>query len=113
MIARVGTFFAPDLESVLVTGLGHTPYSGLDGLRATWLDWLAPWATYRTEIDDCIDAGDRVVVMAHDFARRTTSDAEVDFFGAAVWTVHGSRIARIEFNPNRPQAMKELGLAGT
>jgi hypothetical protein len=43
---------------------------GLDGLRAGWLDWLAPWASYRAEIEEVIDLGDRVVAVLCDYGRR-------------------------------------------
>src|SRR6266566_852285 len=52
-------------------------YSGLDGLRAMFLDWLAPWAAYRTEIQEAIDCGDRVVVLANTFGRLEGSAQEV------------------------------------
>jgi hypothetical protein len=38
-------------------GSPATTYVGLDGFRATWRDWLAPWASYRTEIEELIDVG--------------------------------------------------------
>jgi hypothetical protein len=42
--------FHPDFETV-APGVPGTekPYTGLDGLRAAWLEWVAPWASYRTE----------------------------------------------------------------
>jgi hypothetical protein len=30
-------------------------YAGLEGFRQNWLDWLEPWATYRSTIDEAID----------------------------------------------------------
>jgi hypothetical protein len=35
-----------------------------------WLDWLAPWESYRAEIAEVIDAGDQVLVIADDYRRR-------------------------------------------
>jgi hypothetical protein len=49
-------------------GAEPTTAPGLDGLRAEWLDWLAPWASYRTEIEEMIDLGDRVVAVLCDYA---------------------------------------------
>ncbi len=46
---------------------------GLDGMRAGWLDWLAPWVQYRTEVEDVLDAGDRAHVITRDFGRREGS----------------------------------------
>ena len=33
-------------------------YTGMVGLRALWLGWLATWATYRSEVKQAIDLGD-------------------------------------------------------
>jgi ketosteroid isomerase-like protein len=71
-------FYAPDFEASFVRAdVGRARYVGLDGLRAAWLDWLAPWVSYRTEIEDLIDAGEgRVVVLTHDYARPEGVGAE-------------------------------------
>jgi ketosteroid isomerase-like protein len=79
--------------------LSDEPRPGVEGLRQGWLDWLAPWESYRAEIKELIDAGDRVLVLSRDFGRRPGMDLEVHFDGYAVWTVRDARIARIEFFP--------------
>jgi ketosteroid isomerase-like protein len=70
---------------------------GLHGLRAGWLDWLAPWASYRTEIEEMIDLGDRVVSVICDYGRREPDAPEVALKSAVVWTVRDGRIERAEF----------------
>src|SRR5207248_2197676 len=42
---------------------GSKEYVGLDGFRALWLDWLAPWAEYRTAIEEAIDCGEHVLLL--------------------------------------------------
>jgi ketosteroid isomerase-like protein len=88
-----------------------TTYTGLDGLRTGWLDWVAPWATYRTEIKEVIDAGERVLVLTHDFGRREGSTEEVRLIGAAVWTIRDRKIVRAEFYTDRAEAFAAVGLA--
>ncbi|HEX3433533.1 MAG TPA: nuclear transport factor 2 family protein [Solirubrobacteraceae bacterium] len=85
-------------------------YPGLDGLRAGWLAWLAPWATYRAEIIEAIDCGDRVLLLVHDFGRREGSAEEIRGNNAAVWTVREGKIARAEFHTGRDEALKAVGL---
>ena len=67
----VAPFFHPNFECV-PPGVPGTEraYTGLDGLRAAWLGWMEPWLTYRTEIKQALDAGDRVLVLVHDYGRR-------------------------------------------
>jgi ketosteroid isomerase-like protein len=105
-------FFTPDFKCVFVReDVGRTEYSGLDGLRKAWLDWLEPWDSYSPGVEDVIDAGhERVVVLTRDHARPRGSGAEVSFEGAPVWTLRGGKVARIEFYWNRDDGLKAAGL---
>jgi ketosteroid isomerase-like protein len=93
------------------SGLDQFDVVGLAGLQAAWAEWLAPWETYRTEIEDVIDAGDDVVVLTRDFGRRRDMDAEVAVLGAAVWTVRDGRVARAAFYADRAEGLAAAGLA--
>jgi ketosteroid isomerase-like protein len=77
---------------------------GVAGLRQSWLDWLDPWESYRVEIDELVDCGDRVLVHSRDLGRRPGMESEVLLFGSAVWTVKDGQVARAEFFTNRAQA---------
>jgi hypothetical protein len=70
--------FHPDVESVPAWRGGGTTYSGIDGFREMWIDWLEPWATYHVQVDEMIEAGDSVVVLVRDRARRHDMDVEVE-----------------------------------
>jgi ketosteroid isomerase-like protein len=113
MTAAVSAVFAKDFECMFIRAdVGRATYSGLDGLRAGFLDWQSPWASYRTEIEDFIDAGEgRVVVLTRDYARREGMEAEVYFSGAPVWTVRDGKVARIEFYWNRAEGLAAAGLS--
>jgi ketosteroid isomerase-like protein len=108
----VGPLFHPHCESVFsgVPGGGKT-YTGVEGIRARWLDWLAPWATYRGEIEEAIDLGERVLVPGHAFGCLEGSAAEVKLTTGNVWTVRDGKIARVEFYIDRADALKAVGLA--
>jgi ketosteroid isomerase-like protein len=103
----------PAFECAIHLFPGATPtlYRGPDALRACWLDWLAPWASYRTEIEELIDAGESVVVFVRDYGRRELGAPEVEMMGAAVYTVQGGRIVRVDFNADRAEALASVGLA--
>jgi ketosteroid isomerase-like protein len=91
-------------------GAEPTTYAGVNGLREAWLDWLTPWATYRTEIQDIIDCGERVLVLVLDFARREGTTDEIKLIGSAVWTVTDEKIAHVRFYPDRTEALRAVGL---
>src|SRR4051812_27815010 len=99
MTAASAPFFTSDFECVFVRDdVGRAIYSGLDGLRAAWRDWLQPWESYYAGVEDVIDAGNgRVVVLTRDHARPKGTSSEVTFLGAPVWTVRQGKVARIEF----------------
>jgi ketosteroid isomerase-like protein len=110
--AASAPFFTADFECVFVRDdVGRAAYSGLDGLRAAWLDWLLPWESYHAGVEDVIDAGDgRVLVLTNDHARPKGASAEVNFMGAPVWTVRDGKVARIEFYWNRAEGLRAAGL---
>jgi ketosteroid isomerase-like protein len=108
----VAAFVHPDFEYV-VRGIADekTTYVGVDGLRDAWLDWFAPWVSYRTEIDKAVDlGGDRVLLLFHDFGRSRDSSEEVTFPSANIWTVRDGQIARIEVYAEHDHALKAVGL---
>jgi SnoaL-like domain len=113
LIEAVGHLFDPGFVSVEhIPGAEPATYDGLDGFRANWLDWLAPWASYRTEIEELIDVGERVVAVVCDYGRREPDAPEVALNTATVWTVRDRRILRADFYPGgRAQAMTSVGLA--
>ena len=57
--AASAPFLTPDFECVFIRDdVGRAAYPGTEGLRAGFLDWLAPWDSYRGVVEDLIDAGE-------------------------------------------------------
>jgi hypothetical protein len=110
-VQMVSPFLTDDFQSAFVFP-GHTQtYAGPEGLHKNWLDWLEPWATYRTNIDELIDVGERVVVLFRDRARRKDMDEEVELIGGQIWAIREGKVARIEDYSNRAEALEAAGLA--
>jgi ketosteroid isomerase-like protein len=89
--------------------LSDEPRQGIDGWRDAWLDWLAPWDSYRAEIEEVRDLGDRVAVFVRDYGRPRGMTEEVEFRGVAIYTVRERKIVRIEHFTERSQAAAALG----
>jgi hypothetical protein len=102
--------FDPELESVAAWRGEGVTYAGIDGFRELWLDWLEPWVTYHVQVEEIIEAGNRVVVLIRDRGRRHDTDAEVELISGSVWTVRDGRIARVEFYGNRDELFDATGL---
>src|SRR6185437_14983698 len=76
-----------DVVSVRPGIPGSKEYVGLDGFRAMWLDWLAPWAEYQTAIEKAIDCGERILLLQRSSGRMKGSPRQVKLLPAVVWTV--------------------------
>jgi ketosteroid isomerase-like protein len=108
--AALSPAFAPDFESAnALLGIDRK-YTGMDGFRALWLDWLAPWATQRVEVKEGVDLGDRVLVLAEVTATFPGSTKGVKSTTGGVWTVRDGRVTRVEFYPDHAEALKAVGL---
>jgi ketosteroid isomerase-like protein len=103
----------PDVEFVGVDGVrGERTGRGIDALREPWLEWMSPWDTYRVEIVEARDLGDRVLLLTRDFGRLKGSTHEVALTAASVWAVRDGKIVRAEFHSDRTTALESVGLAG-
>jgi ketosteroid isomerase-like protein len=89
---------------------GRTTYSGIDGFREMWIDWLEPWEAYHVQIEEMIEVGESVVVLVRDRARRYGMDAEVELVAGSIWTFRDGKIARVEFYANREELRAAAGL---
>ena len=99
-----------DFESVVVFPGDTSTHPGLEGFRKHWLDWLEPWATYRTVIEELIDVGDRVLLLLRDHGRREGMDVEVEVIGASIVTIRDGKLARWEDFALRADALRAAGL---
>ena len=112
----LASLLTPDFEAFggdLRGGPGLAARAWVGSLAGGWREWLHPWETYWTEVEEFIDAGnDRVVVLVRDHGRLRGSDSEVELAGASVWTLREGKVARIEFHADRENALKAAGVVG-
>jgi ketosteroid isomerase-like protein len=93
-------------------GVTETWFSGFDGLRALWLDWMEPWASYRTEEEATLDLGDgRVLYLGRDFGGRKDGREEIELRSSAIWTISNGKVTQIMFFAERDVAREAAGLA--
>ena len=104
-------FMHPDCEFAFpgLLGGGKT-YTGPEGMRAAWVDWLTAWTSYRVEVSEAIDCGERVLTLYDAFAVPQGSTAEVKLSGADVWTVRDGKIAQWEGYGSHAKGRKVVGL---
>jgi len=103
----------PDFE-VAMMGPDYLPAAaeatGPDGFTAVWTDWASAFASFRIEVEDMIDAGEKVVSLVRLVARTRTGDVPIEETAAAVWTVRNGKLARVEFHLDRELALRSAGV---
>jgi ketosteroid isomerase-like protein len=87
------------------------PHYGRDGFVSFLQAWLEPWETYRIEIDELIDVGERVLAVCREFGRRKDSGFEVEQPAYHVWTLKGGRAVRFDASYKRSYALDAVGLS--
>jgi len=104
-VGRAGPAFEPEFACRGVgTPQGDLEGQGLEGLRELWTEWLGPWDSYVTEIEDVRPVGDAVVVLVHD--RGTQRGTEVGLRTGAVWRVRDGLVSEVEFHVRRESALR-------
>jgi ketosteroid isomerase-like protein len=103
--------FHPDVEwSVLGILPDPEHYRGHAAVRRFWRTWQETFAGFQIEVEELIDAGDRVVVLIAASGRGSGSGAPVrtPTFGQ-VWTFDGELVTRVEML-TEPEARDAVGL---
>ena len=113
LAARMQPFLAPGFRCIPrgFPGNDGVVAEGTDGLRAVFREWLDPWESYRTEVEDAIDlGGDRVLVLVHDFGRRSHQTREIALASGAIWTARDGKVTQIEVCAGRALALELAGV---
>ena len=110
-VEAMAPFIHADLDCVMYEFGSERRYAGVDGLRAFMLDWMAPWVTYRVEIEEAIDLGEQVLLLNHDRGRRKGSTQEVGGRLAVVFTIRDGKLARLDAYMTRADAFRAVGLS--
>jgi ketosteroid isomerase-like protein len=88
-------------------------YRGPQGLRELWEAYTETFDDFHVEVEETIDAGDRVIVMAAVAGTGSDSGLEVKTPSFAwVWSFEGDRVVRMEAMPNRATALEAVGMGG-
>jgi ketosteroid isomerase-like protein len=107
--------YDPDVE----LDLSHAPYSeligrrvyhGHDGLRAFFREWYGAWETLEPDVEELIDAGERVISVEITRGRGDTSGIAVELTQYGVWTIRAGKVVRAAWFGARAGALEAAGL---
>jgi ketosteroid isomerase-like protein len=109
------TAFTEDFETEFIASrvfgsLEPTPSHGLQGFAERWRDWLEPYESYYIEVEELIDAGDKIVSLARVMAQTARDGVAVEHRPAAVWSLQDHEIVRVQFYLDREEAFEAHGL---
>jgi ketosteroid isomerase-like protein len=102
----------PDFETTTPSSLAVEPdtYRGPEGVRR-WFDaWEGTMDEIRFDVDELVDAGDRVVAVTRLVARSHTTGLEFEQGVTMVWTLRDGRAVRLDPYATRAEALRVVGL---
>ena len=108
--------YAPDIEWDVTPSAAaqfdlEPVYHGHEGVRRFWRDYLSAFERLDFELEELIDAGDRVLAVVHERASGRCSGIAFDNRVFAVWTLRNGEIARMGVYLDRDEALEAAGLS--
>ena len=86
-------------------------YRGHDGVRRQHEQFTDAWESFRLEPERFVDAGDRLVVVLHLWARGKGSGVEIESRVAHVWTVRDEKATELQMYMSPENALEAVGQA--
>jgi ketosteroid isomerase-like protein len=86
-------------------------WHGPDGVLNALADWTAGFDHFELKVGDFIDAGDRVLALAHQTATGKLSGAPVEADFWFVFTVIEGRITEFDIFARKAEALEAAGLS--
>jgi ketosteroid isomerase-like protein len=87
------------------------PFRGRDAMRDDIQRWASVFEELRVTVEEIIDAGDQVVVVAHHKGRGQASGVEVDTRFYEVYTLREGKVSRVDEFTEMAEALEAVGLA--
>jgi ketosteroid isomerase-like protein len=96
--------------NVVMNPSDEGPSYGFDAMRADYARWASVFEELSVTIEEIIDAGDQIVVVAHHEGRGRKSGVKVDTRFYEVYTVHEGKVSRVDEFTERAEALEAAGL---
>ncbi len=86
-------------------------YLGIPGLTEFLRAWVEPYEDWRVEVEEIVDAGDRVVALLRQLGRLRGSESEVEMRYGIVYSFRDRKISRAAPYATSKQALEAAGLS--
>src|SRR5205807_8441765 len=104
------SFFDRDVELDATHMPDGRVLCGFDEVRGHIAEWRASWHNFREEVEEILDAGDRVVIFYSDCGIGRSSGVETEIRYASVWDLRDGKVARMKNFLDRNEALRHAGL---
>ena len=85
-------------------------YRGHQGVAEAMRVWVGAWEDWKFEVEEFIDMGDRVLLIARESGRGKGSGVEIDQQAFVVFTLRQGKIVRWQGFVHRDPALEAAGL---
>jgi len=86
-------------------------YEGAEEVRGFLEDWVGAWDDWELEVDELLDAGDKVVALVRQHGRSKAVGMRVEMSFAQVWTLRDGKQTRMDMYSDREEALEAAGLS--
>ena len=86
-------------------------YHGHEGVRQFWRDGLSAFREIDFEVEELIDAGDRVLAVIREREVGRASGAPVEVAHLAVYTLADGKVTQLQVFDDRSKALEAAGLS--
>ena len=86
-------------------------YLGREGADQFNAEWADAWDDLEMEVEDYIDAGERVVIIVNQRGRSKGTGIPVEMRFAQVWTFKDGQGIRMQMYANPDEALEAVGLS--
>jgi hypothetical protein len=91
--------------------VGRGFYHGHDGLRTYFLEWYDAWESVDSDVEELIDAGERVIAVETTRGRGRASGVAVELHQCIIWTIRAGKVVRMEaLDATREEALEAAGM---
>ncbi len=104
--------FDPEVEFDVSIRPESGVYRGHAGVVEAMRTWTGTWENFRADVEQIIDAGERVLVEERQTGRGKGSGVPLDQRFFSVFTLRAGKIVRVVWFSSRVEALEAAGLPG-
>jgi ketosteroid isomerase-like protein len=87
-------------------------YSGVEGANQFNAEWADAWDGWELEVEDYLDAGERVVAIINQRGRSKATGVPVEMRFAQVWTFREGRAIIMQMYASVDEALEAVRMSG-